>query len=186
VFEFVGAMVLGRVSTNVIATGIADAAVFARDPEILAYGMVCAMTISGIWQVLASYLEFNVSSTHSIIGSIIGFALVYGGSTAVKWSVEDPASFPPYKVCCVLEESPPLIFLGGWSACMWNFHKVFLTLRHSGINKMSECSVQSPPATKALERIALWQLSRLLAGCGAYHRRMVFLPHFHGHCFRCV
>jgi solute carrier family 20 (sodium-dependent phosphate transporter) len=122
VFEFVGAMVLGRVSTNVIATGIADSAVFARDPEILAYGMVCAMTISGVWQVLASYLEFNVSSTHSIIGSIIGFALVYGGSTAVKWSVEDPASFPPYKVCCVLFVQPlvlcwPVMYGVMWHAC---------------------------------------------------------------------
>ncbi len=80
IFEFVGAMVLGRV------------------PEVLAYGMVCAMTVSGIWQIVASYFELNVSSTHSIIGSIIGFALVYGGSDAITWDEPDPTSFPPVKV----------------------------------------------------------------------------------------
>jgi phosphate/sulfate permease len=98
IFEFVGAMVLGRVSTSVIASGIADAKVFAREPEVLAYGMVCAMTVSGIWQIVASYFELNVSSTHSIIGSIIGFALVYGGSDAITWDEPDPTSFPPVKV----------------------------------------------------------------------------------------
>jgi solute carrier family 20 (sodium-dependent phosphate transporter) len=98
VFEFVGAMVLGRVSTSVISGGIANVSTFSRDPDVLAYGMVCAMTVSGVWQILASYCELNVSSTHSIIGSIIGFALVYGGNSAVLWKTEDPASFPPYKV----------------------------------------------------------------------------------------
>lgn len=66
VFEFTGAMVLGRVSTSTIAGGIADIASFGREPEIYAYGMVCALTTAGIWNILASYLELNVSSTHSI------------------------------------------------------------------------------------------------------------------------
>jgi solute carrier family 20 (sodium-dependent phosphate transporter) len=87
IFEFTGAIVLGRVSTSIIANGIADFKSFAREPEMLAYGMVCAMTVAGVWQVVASYFEYNVSSTHSIIGCIIGFALVYGGSEAVLWQV---------------------------------------------------------------------------------------------------
>jgi phosphate/sulfate permease len=96
-FEFTGAIVLGRVSTSTIAAGIADITAFQREPEFYAYGMVCALTVSGVWQVLSSYWELNTSSTHSIIGSIIGFSFVYGGSDAVKWSTPDPKAFPPYR-----------------------------------------------------------------------------------------
>ncbi|GFR47206.1 hypothetical protein Agub_g8886 [Astrephomene gubernaculifera] len=97
VFEFTGAMVLGRVSTSTIAGGIAQISFFTREPEIYAYGMVCALAVGFVWQALASYWELNVSATHSIIGAIIGFALVYGGADAVNWATPDPASFPPYK-----------------------------------------------------------------------------------------
>lgn len=97
-FEFTGALVLGRVSTSVIAAKIANISYFYKDPEVYAYGMVCALSISAIWNILASYFSMNVSSTHSIIGSIIGFSLVYGGKDAVNWAVKDPSgsTFPPY------------------------------------------------------------------------------------------
>lgn len=90
-------MVLSRVSTSVIAGGIADIRAFQRDPIFYAYGMVCALTVAGIWQVMSSYFSFNTSSTHSIIGCIIGFALIYGGPGAVLWYQPDPSSFPPVK-----------------------------------------------------------------------------------------
>ncbi|KAG2436483.1 hypothetical protein HXX76_006784 [Chlamydomonas incerta] len=53
--------------------------------------------IGFLWQAIASYYEYNVSATHSIIGAIIGFSLVYGGADAVNWATPDKASFPPYK-----------------------------------------------------------------------------------------
>ncbi|GFH06738.1 phosphate transporter, partial [Haematococcus lacustris] len=59
IFEFTGAMVLGRVSTSTIAGGIADINSFLREPEMFAYGMVCALTISAIWNIGASYFELN-------------------------------------------------------------------------------------------------------------------------------
>ncbi|KAJ9532650.1 hypothetical protein QJQ45_010711 [Haematococcus lacustris] len=96
-FEFTGAMVLGRVSTSTIAGGIADINAFLREPEMFMYGMVCALAVCGVWQIVASYFELNVSSTHSIIGAIIGFGLIYDGNNAVLWKVDDPSSFPPYK-----------------------------------------------------------------------------------------
>ncbi|WIA18477.1 hypothetical protein OEZ85_009933 [Tetradesmus obliquus] len=96
-FEFGGAMLLGRVVTNTIAGGIADPAVFARQPEVYAYGMVIALAAGFIWQGWASYMGYNVSATHSIIGGIMGFALVYGGGSAVQWATPDPTQFPPYK-----------------------------------------------------------------------------------------
>jgi hypothetical protein len=66
VFEFGGAMLLGRVSTGVIQGGIANMSTFEREPAIYAYGMVVAMAVGGVWQGLASYMELNVSATHSI------------------------------------------------------------------------------------------------------------------------
>ncbi|KAG6558097.1 hypothetical protein Mapa_000278 [Marchantia paleacea] len=97
IFEFAGALLLGRVSTNTIASGIADINSFTRDPEVYAYGMVCALGVGTIWLLITSYLGLNVSSTHSIIGGIIGFALVWDGSNAVVWAKKDTKSFPPYK-----------------------------------------------------------------------------------------
>ena len=58
---------------------------------------VCALAVAGTWQVVSSYFSFNTSSTHSIIGCIIGFALIYGGPSAVLWYQPDPNSFPPVK-----------------------------------------------------------------------------------------
>lgn len=96
IFEFGGSLLLGRVSTNVIAGGIADINAFTREPEMYAYGMMIALLVSGVWNILASYWELNVSATHSIIGSIMGFSLVYAGGSAVLWAERQPGAFPPY------------------------------------------------------------------------------------------
>ncbi|KAG6558095.1 hypothetical protein Mapa_000276 [Marchantia paleacea] len=97
IFEFAGALLLGRVSTNTIASGIADINAFSRDPEVYAYGMVCALAVGTVWLVFTSWMGLNVSSTHSIIGGIIGFALVWDGANAVTWAEKDDGAFPPYK-----------------------------------------------------------------------------------------
>ncbi|CAM9477726.1 unnamed protein product [Phaeothamnion confervicola] len=99
VFEFLGAMLLARVSTDVIAGKIADVDVFTTDlagPPAYAYGMVCALTIGGFWQLWASWAGYNVSATQSIIGGIIGFSMVYGGAGAVNWATPNPDNWPPY------------------------------------------------------------------------------------------
>jgi sodium-dependent phosphate transporter len=70
IFEFLGAMVLGRVSTSVIASGIANGKVFASQPFAYSYGMMWTLMLGGIWQGWASKNGFNVSATHSIIGGI--------------------------------------------------------------------------------------------------------------------
>ena len=66
VFEFAGALLLVRVSTNVIAGGIADINAFLGSPEAYAYGMVCALGVGTLWLIFTSWLGLNVSSTHSI------------------------------------------------------------------------------------------------------------------------
>ena len=111
VFEFVGAMVLGRVSTSTIAGSIADRTVFyykaKKHPEcsypgnvcqapVYGYGMMWTLWVGFLWQGFATYHGLNVSATHSIIGGIIGFALAYS-KDGVLWITEDPLSIPPYK-----------------------------------------------------------------------------------------
>ena len=97
IFEFVGAMVLGRVSTSTIAGGIADPKQFAKQPFAYAYGMMWTLMVGGLWQGWASKNGLNVSATHSIIAGIIGFALAFNGEHGVLWIVDDPNSIPPYK-----------------------------------------------------------------------------------------
>jgi sodium-dependent phosphate transporter len=97
IFEFTGALVLGRVSTDTIAGGIADIARFKNNPMVYAYGMMCNLWIGTLWLAFTSYKGWNVSSTHSIIGGILGFSLVYAGKDGVMWAIPDPKAFPPYK-----------------------------------------------------------------------------------------
>jgi len=86
VFEFTGALVLGRVSQETISGGIADIGAFTTEPEFYAYGMMWALLFGGVWQILASMNEMNVSATHTIIGAIVGFSMVFKGRGAVIWA----------------------------------------------------------------------------------------------------
>jgi solute carrier family 20 (sodium-dependent phosphate transporter) len=133
IFEFAGALLLGRVSTETIAGGIADAAVFASSPYIYAYGMCCTLLMGFLWQAVASYKEWNVSSTHSIIGGIIGFALTYGGGSAVKWIVPDAKAFPPYKgvVPIVLSWFVSPVLTGAASASIFFLTRTFILRRYN-------------------------------------------------------
>jgi phosphate/sulfate permease len=50
--------------------------------------MMWALIVGGVWQILASYKELNVSATHSIIGAIVGFSMTFKGRGAVVWAQE--------------------------------------------------------------------------------------------------
>ena len=83
VFEFAGALLLGRVSTNVIAGGIADINAFLGSPEAYAYGMVCALGVGTLWLILTSWMGLNVSSTHSI-GEVMFYCFFVMFSSSVR------------------------------------------------------------------------------------------------------
>ncbi|KAG2427857.1 hypothetical protein HXX76_012177 [Chlamydomonas incerta] len=93
VCEFSGSVLLGREVTRTVAGGIARLTAFDRAPELYMFGMLCALVASGVWLLLATYLSLPVSTTHSTIGAVMGFALVFGGVDAVVWLDEQP-SFP--------------------------------------------------------------------------------------------
>ncbi len=85
VFEFAGAYLAGGEVTSTIRKGIIDAGVMSDNPELLVYGMIASLLAAGIWLLIASYFGWPVSTTHSIVGAIVGFAAVGIGIDAVAW-----------------------------------------------------------------------------------------------------
>lgn len=85
VFEFLGAMLVGGHVTDTIRKGIVDPQVFMADPDIFIAGMLSALIGAAIWLNIATYFGLPVSTTHSIVGSIFGFGLLYGGFSSVNW-----------------------------------------------------------------------------------------------------
>ncbi|PNH03297.1 Phosphate permease PHO89 [Tetrabaena socialis] len=86
VFEFAGAVGLGGEVTKTIAGSIARPAAFQAVPELFAYGMFIALVAASSWVFFATYLSLAVSTTHSVIGAVLGFALIWGGKGAVVWN----------------------------------------------------------------------------------------------------
>jgi len=85
VFEFAGAFLAGGQVTKTIRKGIIDADLLSGTPELLVYGMLAALLAAGIWLLVASRLGWPVSTTHTIVGAIVGFAAVGIGMEAVHW-----------------------------------------------------------------------------------------------------
>ena len=86
VFEFLGAVLAGGEVTSTIRKGIVDADLLGDQPELLVYGMLAALAAAGTWLLIASRNGWPVSTTHSIVGAIVGFAAVGIGVEAVQWS----------------------------------------------------------------------------------------------------
>ncbi len=85
IFEFTGAVLAGGEVTSTIRKGIVDAELLAGTPELLVYGMLAALLAAGTWLLIASRNGWPVSTTHSIVGAIVGFAAVGIGVDAVQW-----------------------------------------------------------------------------------------------------
>ena len=86
IFEFAGAALAGGHVTQTIRKGIIDPTAITGSPEILVYGMLAALLAAAIWLMVASNRGWPVSTTHSIIGAIVGFAIAGIGMDAVNWS----------------------------------------------------------------------------------------------------
>ncbi|MCM2680383.1 inorganic phosphate transporter [Echinimonas agarilytica] len=85
IFEFAGAYLAGGEVTSTIRKGIIDAGYFTNSPELLVFGMIASLLAAGVWLLAASYLGWPVSTTHSIIGAIVGFSAVGVGVESVHW-----------------------------------------------------------------------------------------------------
>lgn len=85
IFEAAGAWLAGGEVTSTIRSGIVDAEAFKAVPELLVYGMIASLLAAGTWLLVASHFGWPVSTTHSIVGAIIGFASVGVGMEYVHW-----------------------------------------------------------------------------------------------------
>ncbi|HEX7030972.1 MAG TPA: anion permease [Gammaproteobacteria bacterium] len=86
IFEFTGAVLAGGAVTATIRKGIVDPKAIMGEPQLLVFGMLAALLAAGTWLLIASRKGWPVSTTHSIVGAIVGFAAVGIGMEAVQWA----------------------------------------------------------------------------------------------------
>jgi len=85
IFEFAGAFLAGGEVTSTIRKGIIDSAAIEGSPDLLVFGMMASLLAAGTWLLIASMAGWPVSTTHSIVGALVGFAVVGLGFDAVQW-----------------------------------------------------------------------------------------------------
>jgi len=85
IFEFAGAAIAGANVTKTIRKGIIDPSSIVDNPEILVFGMLASLLAAGVWLMFASTRGWPVSTTHSIVGAVVGFAIAGIGVEAVQW-----------------------------------------------------------------------------------------------------
>jgi len=84
-FEFAGAYLAGGAVTDTIRKGIIEPSLLTNNPELLVFGMMASLLAAGIWLLVATHFGWPVSTTHSIVGAIVGFASVGISMEAVHW-----------------------------------------------------------------------------------------------------
>jgi PiT family inorganic phosphate transporter len=85
IFEFAGAYLAGGEVTSTIRKGIIDPTALSDSPDLLVFGMLSALLAAATWLLIASIRGWPVSTTHSIVGAIVGFAAVGISVEAVEW-----------------------------------------------------------------------------------------------------
>lgn len=83
--EFLGAFLLGANTADTIKGGILSVSRFAETPELLMLCMTCALTGSAFWVIFATTKGWPVSTTHSIVGAVIGVGIAAFGGNSINW-----------------------------------------------------------------------------------------------------
>jgi len=85
VLEFTGAFLAGGHVTDTVRKGILDTSEFAQQPELVVYGMLASLAAAATLLLGATHMGLPVSTTHSIVGAIVGFGVVALGADAISW-----------------------------------------------------------------------------------------------------
>ncbi len=85
VFEALGSLLAGGEVTETIRSEIIKASLFSQSPHLLIFGMLASLLSAGTWLIVASYFGWPVSTTHSIVGAVIGFGLIVLGAKSIYW-----------------------------------------------------------------------------------------------------
>jgi PiT family inorganic phosphate transporter len=92
IFEFAGAYIVGSNVSKTVRKGIFDPMEISNmyppehAPYILACGMIAALLAAGTWLLIATWMSWPVSTTHSIVGAVVGFGCVALGVNGVLWN----------------------------------------------------------------------------------------------------
>jgi len=87
VCDVLGAVLVGSHVANTIRKGLIDPLQFSDRQTLFLFGMLAAVLGSALWVNIATYFKLPVSTTHSIIGGVVGFGLVSVGIAGIKWKV---------------------------------------------------------------------------------------------------
>ncbi|CAG2116415.1 unnamed protein product, partial [Medioppia subpectinata] len=85
IFEIAGSMTMGYAVSSTIRTKMIDIDIFAGEEKRLMLGYLSALIGGAVWNLVATFAGMPISGTHSIVGAIIGFAVVAKGFGSVKW-----------------------------------------------------------------------------------------------------
>lgn len=85
ILEFSGAYFVGSSVSETIQRGIVEPSIFQSDPMIFVFGMMGSLLATGALLQVASYFGLPVSTTHAIVGAVLGFGFCIGGSSAIHW-----------------------------------------------------------------------------------------------------
>lgn len=116
IFEFSGAVLVGAHVTGTIRSGLFDPHLLAGREMVLGLGMLSALIGAGVWLQIATHFGYPVSTTHSIVGAVLGFAMVSLPLEAIHWG-------KVVKVVTSWVVSPIVGGLLGWL--------IFLLLKHA-------------------------------------------------------
>ncbi len=86
IFEALGSLLAGGQVTNTIRSKIIDPSALSATPEILILGMLASLLAAGTWLIIATRYGWPVSTTHSIVGAVLGFGLLVLGPQDIYWS----------------------------------------------------------------------------------------------------
>jgi len=126
IFEFSGAFLVGEPVARTISGGIVKAQYFAGAPDLirlLGVGMLASLIASAIWMHIASFLGQPVSTTHAIVGAVIGFALACGGPAYVRWGKIGA-------IACSWVVSPVVGGVLAYTVYRWGIQQLILRSRH--------------------------------------------------------
>ena len=78
-------MLLGASVTSTIKGKIVDTSLYEDEPDVLMYGMLTSLVAASFILAAANYMALPVSTTHTIVGSIVGFSLAAKGFSSIDW-----------------------------------------------------------------------------------------------------
>ncbi len=85
ILNVLGAVFIGSHVTNTIRKGIVSTDIMA-DPQVALIGALSALLAAALWVSFATWKSLPVSTTHSIVGAMIGFGIMAGGIAVINWS----------------------------------------------------------------------------------------------------